>query len=129
MFNSMMTFVVETPEMYRSPRIEAFMKEQRERPDRQWVMNVLAGTPETECVKVRTDNFVILPDVEPEWPKVRQQHVGSCGRYEWSPSVYSLRRAQAGKLNWLSMVTDPGLRTLRDLRGGAWRRLMRHHLE
>ena len=108
--------------MYQSLHVVSFMKEQRERADRQWVSNVLLGTQETESVKVRTGDFVILPDVACEWPKQRPQHVGSGSRYEWSPShgkggVYSYRKAQTGKLNWLSIMTDPSLRTLRDLRG------------
>ena len=103
--------------MYRSARFEGFMKEQRERSDRQWVGNVLTGTQETECVKVRTDDFVILPDVAGEWPRPRGQGVGPWSQGHSKGSVYSLRRAQCGHLNWLSIMTDPGPRTMRDLRG------------
>ena len=136
MLSSRMVFVLETPEMHMSPRVEAFIVEQRGRADRQWVMNVLSGGQETECIKARTDDFVILPDVVPEWPRMRggsfklnNDSVGLAGEVpEWprmrgsryvSASQDSLRVAQAqfAQLNWLAIMTDTGLKTLRDLRG------------
>ena len=160
MLSSRMVFVLETPEMHMSPRVEAFIVEQRGRADRQWVMNVLNGSQETECIKARTDDFVILPDVVPEWLRMRggsfklnkdsvgladvvpewprmrggsfklnNDSVGLAGEVpEWprmrgsryvSASQDSLRVAQAqfAQLNWLAIMTDTGLKTLRDLRG------------
>ena len=108
MFSSNVVFVVDTPAMYSSERMSSYMAEQSGRMDRQWVRHVIAGEQESECVKVRTSQFVVLPDgVSDGCHKMRG--LGA--------SVNSLRLAQRGQLNWLVIATDPALRTIRDLRG------------
>ena len=95
--------------------MQAYMREQTERVDRQWVSNVLAGTQETECIKLRTPAFVILPDIVPD---SRYSTDLRCSpRLPERERSHSLRRGHPPLLNWLAIVVHPALRTIRDLRG------------
>ena len=102
---SNLVFVMDTPETYRSKEMEKYMHEQRHRNDRQWVSNVIQGLQETEHVKVRNADFVILPDLAPE-PCKKPPH-----------STHASKRAPQAQLNWLVLFTSQELRTIRDLRG------------
>ena len=102
---SNLVFVMDTPETYRGKEMEKYMHEQRHRNDRQWVSNVIQGLQETEHVKVRNADFVILPDLAPE-PCKKPPHM-----------AYISKRAPQVQLNWLVLFTSQTLRTIRDLRG------------
>ena len=103
---SNVVFVMDTPEMYKSSSMQNYMSEQQHRVDRQWVASVIAGEQENEEVRIRTDEFVVLPDLVRELPKHKQA-------YPWSQQ----RLGRTQQLNWLAIVTVPNLRTIRDLRG------------
>jgi m7GpppX diphosphatase len=101
--------VVETPEMYASGAVQAFIRMETQRPCKQWVMDVINGGQESECVKLRTIDFLLLPDTERVnryWRAVSSEAVGR--RYYRPPQC---------TLNWLAIATEPGLSSLRDLRG------------
>lgn len=106
MMFSNLVFVMDTPDTYRSEKMEKYIQEQRHRNDRQWVANVIQGLQETEHVKIRNSDFVLLPDLAPE-PTKRVTYT----------TYNSQRRELPPQLNWLVLFTSPNLRTIRDLRG------------
>jgi m7GpppX diphosphatase len=83
--------ILETPEMHR--RLEAYIQREVARPCKQWIHEVLAEKREKDRVKLRTPEFVLLPDVK------------------------TSRKCDDKKFHWLALVTDTEVRTLRDLRG------------
>lgn len=102
---SNLVFVMDTPDTYQSQQMEKYIQEQRHRSDRQWVANVIQGLQETEHVKIRNEDFVLLPDLAPAPTRVTH-------------SMYTPhRRDLAAQLNWLVLFTSPHLKTIRDLRG------------
>ena len=172
-------FVVETPEMYGSEASQAYIRQEIERPSKAWVQEVVESTRETEFVKLRTADFVLLPDLNchrrhpPRHPappfRARPAHpspgvdppcdpaivaIGAslrpqrpapvlCGRpssaplactryFAWNPGM-SRRGGAASttspggrpptpyhasrRFNWLAIVADPSIRSIRDLRG------------
>ena len=92
---------VETPEMFASRDVQSYVQQETARPCKQWVVDVINGCQESECVKLRTIDFLLLPDTE------------RVNRY-WR--IMSSKR-RAVSLNWLAIATGPGLASLRDLRG------------
>ena len=56
--------VVESPDVYRSGKMQAYITQQASRPCKQWIHEVLSAKLEAERVKLRTDSFVLLPDVD-----------------------------------------------------------------
>jgi hypothetical protein len=105
------SLVAETPEIYRQHTVAEFIQSEVDSPNKQWVASILGGTQEQEAVVVRTGEFVLLPDTE----KVNKY---------WNPAPSSPRKGgPAGEqrrwmtLNWLSIVQDQAIRSLRDLRG------------
>ena len=88
-------FVVETPQQHWSDRMQAYVSAEQQRDDRQWVGDVLRGAREADTVVIRTDEFVLLPDA------------GTDATHQ---------AASRRKHEWLCLVTDAGLRSLRDLR-------------
>jgi hypothetical protein len=178
-----MRFVTETPELHASEAAQAFVKQEIERPSKVWVQEVVRSDRESEFVKLRTGDFVLLPDLNGHRRQVRayrarvqipsphQQHYSGGGHWRlydnnpttvsnscqhwrsevgwrqaerptpnqnqnglWSP-VYGpkhmrahswpqeatderkIRPAGAKRFNWLAIVADPSLRSIRDLRG------------
>ena len=83
--------IQETPEMHR--RLKGFVQREAERPCKQWIHEVIAEKREKDRVKLRTPEFVLLPDVR------------MCKKWDEK------------KFHWLALVTDTEIRTLRDLRG------------
>jgi m7GpppX diphosphatase len=83
--------ILETPEMHR--RLEAYIQREVARPCKQWIHEVIAEKREKDRVKLRTPEFVLLPDVK------------------------TSRKCEDKKFHWLALVTDTEVRTLRDLRG------------
>ena len=105
--------MVETPEMYASEDMQAYIKQETVRPCKQWIVDVINGCQETECVKLRTIDFLLLPDTE---------RVNRYWRIMSSAQAVG-RKAPPCTLNWLAIATEPRLSSLRDLRGryvGTW---------
>jgi hypothetical protein len=110
--------VPETPQAYAKAAVCAFIEQEVRRPSKQWIANIIAGEQESDQVILRTDEFVLLPDTErvnrywrnqaPE-PRVK----AASGR----PSSTGKAAMMKAPLNWLAIVQDFGVRTLRDLRG------------
>lgn len=181
--------LVETPAIYASPGMQAYIQQELHRPCKRWVVDVLNGTREASEVRLRTGEFVLLPDTErvnrygrgpgSPWASPRSRwgvpdgpapvhetppprrllpplrsgvpaapgprpgtpdtH-GTTGARQGTPGTNQLRlhpqwhwRACEGlppaspcaplasppgeQVNWLAIATEPGLRSLRDLRG------------
>jgi hypothetical protein len=172
--------VIETPDMHTSERMQAYISQEIGRPCKQWIHQVISAKRETERIRLRTDQFVLLPDVEcinkapgyiptpsatPSQPfstHPRQQEDGPFpvlhpvkshqsadgnrffgghqpnnvhlrereraprtprptrsnhpAQIEYSERRWRMKRS-AAELHWLAVVTDPTLRTVRDLRG------------
>lgn len=67
--------VSETPLMYASAPLQAYIRQEMRRPCKQWIHDVLNSKREVDRVKLRTDTFVLLPDVDSGskrscWPRV-----------------------------------------------------------
>jgi hypothetical protein len=102
------TLIAETPSMYQKRSMAAFIKQEVQRPSKQWIKHVLEGTQERDKVVIKTAEFLLLPDTE------------SIGRY--NKRAYTTKRKLESNqttqsLKWLSIVQDSNIRTLRDLRG------------
>ena len=118
--------VIESPEVYKSGRMQAYIAQEATRPCKQWVHEVLSSKREVERVKLRTDNFVLLPDVdtinkrpcsrlvpyltEPQ-PLANDSIFSQCLERRWRP------KRLHPPLHWLALLTDTNLKTVRDLRG------------
>jgi m7GpppX diphosphatase len=102
------TILEETPAMHARPSVHDFIQQEVRNPAKQWVDGVLDGTREREEVILRKDEFVLLPDTERIH---RYWRVGTRPRSGRSPP------APVRTLNWLSILQDRSIRTLRDLRG------------
>ena len=104
------TLVAETPEMYRKQSVTEFITQEVQKPSKQWVTSIIEGTQERDEVVVRTAEFVLLPDTE---------RVNRYKRVQLSTKRSSTPQQQQRTmaLNWLSIVQDHSIRTLRDLYG------------
>lgn len=91
-------FLTETGEMHLSPETRAFIEQEVARPSKQWVEEVVHSSRESEFVKLRTEEFVLLPDI-------------NCNRRVCK------QPPQQRRFNWLAIVTDRSIRSIRDLRG------------
>ena len=122
--------LVETPEMHACDGMQAFIRTEQEREQKRWVWEIIRGAREADEVRVRTPEFVVLPDterpnrdsVDVEPPVRSNLQLRSLLRAPASPWMLEKRRwdawqRQAPLVNWLGIATDPGLRSLRDVRG------------
>jgi hypothetical protein len=130
--------VVESPEMHNSSSMQAFIKQEVAKPSKQWIHEVLGSKREVDRVKLRTEHFVLLPDFESSNKRVffslsgdHAQEKNNKSRdaldqpikiapYQWTGEKTGRRwlfRRPYVQLHWLAVVTDTGLRTMRDLRG------------
>jgi m7GpppX diphosphatase len=98
---------MESPSHYYSTDIQSYIETEKKRPSKQWIGNVLQGLQEKDQIKLETNDFILLPDTE------------RINRY-W----YNTKKNSQGKqisnsimINWLGIVKDTTLHTLRDLRG------------
>lgn len=125
--------VSETPELYASASVAEFIEQEVRRPSKQWIASIIAGVQEKEQVILRTHEFVLLPDTErvnrywhphaspPRAPIMQQQtprqwRKATCSSRPRTPPPRDAR-SQKTTLNWLGIVLDMGVRTMRDLRG------------
>lgn len=142
---SSMQFVEESGCAHLSDEVQDFVRREVEKPSKGWVDDVIRCRREGEHVKLRTDKFVLLPDINtckrqprvcccrqtwsdgeswglPRWATTRPFEGpcwGACDREAASKST-PLAGHDQGALrgfNWLAICTDEGVRSLRDLRG------------
>jgi len=171
--------LVESPAIYASPDMQAYITQELNRPCKRWVVDVLSGTREAAEVRLRTADFVLLPDTErvnrygraptdalakpqpgqrpgsapaqdqttvararllwggrkpaaaPQrppvryWSTVRHRQVRWCPGWPGQAPPPEPARAwdeaapapPVEQVNWLAIATEPGLQSLRDLRG------------
>jgi hypothetical protein len=125
--------VSETPTLYASASVSEFIEQEVRRPSKQWIASIIAGVQEKDQVILRTHEFVLLPDTErvnrywnphtsvtraslaPPQPS-RQWRKATCATRTCTPPPRETRN-QKPTLNWLGIVLDLGVRTMRDLRG------------
>jgi m7GpppX diphosphatase len=88
--------IVESPEMNNSPIMQAFISKEVNRPCKQWIHEVISSKREKERVKLRTPDFVLLPDIIKDRFKID---------------------IKSERWHWLAVATEKELRTLRDLKG------------
>jgi m7GpppX diphosphatase len=104
-------FLVETGEMHASAETRAFIEQEVDRPSKQWVGEVVQSSRESECVKLRTEDFVLLPDINCNRRICKQAPRMGRGRTGGENTTQK-------RFNWLAIVADPSIRSIRDLRGG-----------
>lgn len=134
-------FFSETPCHYFSDEVQRFIDQEVHKPSKIWAKQVVECERETENVKLRTDDFVLLPDLVssrrqfrsyesrqlmPLYPCRRRAVESECGfgfkvtgkqqplRFD---ELEGPREPPSRSVNWLAIVTDPSVRTIRDLRG------------
>lgn len=56
--------IIESPAMHFSQGMQTYIAQEVARPCKQWIHEVLGAQRETERVKLRTEQFVLLPDVD-----------------------------------------------------------------
>ena len=111
--------ILETRAMYDSLHAQNYIQQEVDRPTKQWIMKIIDGMQEREDIKLNTDEFILLPDTE------------RVNRYHWK--IQNVKRDKTGMImrqrpvwrwctlqpcvNWLAIIKEPGLRSLRDLRG------------
>ena len=127
--------------MYLKNSVAAFIEQEVHRPSKQWIANIIAGDQEKEQVILRTEEFVLLPDTErvnrywrsngstsstaASTPATSSNHVstntgvarGRNGANHVSSTGSLAKGSHKMTLNWLSIIHDLSVRTLRDLRG------------
>ena len=101
----------ETHAMHAHPSVQQFIEVEVHRPNKQWISNILEGHQEKADVILRTDTFVLLPDTE------RLNRYGPNGQYRPNHAKPTPGFMQRRILNWLCILQDKSLRTIRDLRG------------
>ena len=155
-------FFTETPIFYQSYEVQSFIEQEVKKPSKMWAHEVVEGKRENDSVRLRTPDFVLLPDLTPArrqhrpfardvWnvrcgqPVPRPQRYPKTVNAAWASQKYVLTNAaepdawaatqtkdawaatqikdnsaldyHSRSLNWLVIVTDPLLRSIRDLRG------------
>jgi hypothetical protein len=118
-------FVLETPEVHASEAVQAYIQQEIDRPTKLWVNEVVDSTREAEHVKLRTPEFVLLPDQNghrrhlprppapagPD-PLARPRRVLA----NWPRRAPTPHPSAPRRFNWLAIVTSPEVRSIRDLR-------------
>lgn len=112
------TLVPETPVVHAKKSVALFIEQEVNRPSKQWIVSIIAGEQEKEQVVLRTDDFVLLPDTERvnRYWRIQNNTPSSTGRAHRHGPPGS-KPVPKLTLNWLSIMTDMRIRTLRDLRG------------
>lgn len=133
-------FFSETPSHYFSDEVQKFIDQEIFKPSKIWAKQVVECERETENVKLRTNDFVLLPDLVASrrqyrsyenrqfmqmYPCRRRAQYGECGyslkisevKQDEFESTRIAEQQQQKTVNWLAIATDPSVRTIRDLRG------------
>lgn len=109
------TLLAETPGMHAKGSVARFIQQEIARPSKQWICHIIEGSQEKDEVVLRTDDFVLLPDTERVnryWRSQQPKPVQALMQLSKRQPAHARRM-----LNWLSIVHDRSLRTMRDLRG------------
>jgi m7GpppX diphosphatase len=120
--NAEYVLIPERPELHSSPEISAFIEQEVVRPSKQWVRSVIAGEQEKDQVILRTGEFIILPDTERanrHWRNQQSLAHRPTRKNNNSPHCVQTREWKIPRItiNWLGILLDLNVRTLRDLRG------------
>jgi hypothetical protein len=111
-------FLTETPELHASEETQGYIRQELTRPSKAWVQEVVACARESEFVKLRTVDFVLLPDINCHRRQGRPYHTRLATRRDSEPGLVA-RGAGGGarRFNWLVILADAELKSIRDLRG------------
>ena len=123
-------FLIETPELHASGETQEYIRQETIRPSKLWVQEVVACGRESEFVKLRTADFVLLPDINCHRRQGRPYRTRLATRQEAELGCVARGGAAAcgaRRFNWLVIMADPGLRSIRDLRGEHAPMLERMH--
>lgn len=119
---------VETARLHASPEMQQWLSDETSKPSKRWIHDVIHRKREEDNIRLKTDEFILLPDVTPT-PKYRLfpwQHPSrpriprSCIPTAHESEAWQTPRHQRGECDprhWLAIVTDLKLRSIRDLRG------------
>jgi m7GpppX diphosphatase len=106
-----MQLMEETPPMYSSSGVQQYISHETDQPTKKWIHRIIDGEQEVEHVRLRDSDFILLPDTE------------RVNRY-WTLFSNTARSAArpfqpwaVKTLNWLTVCTEGGLTSLRELRG------------
>jgi hypothetical protein len=88
----------ETGDQYWSERAQKYIELQRLDPNKHWIYQIIFDNKEQEFVKMRNHEFIILPDIKNKYKHVFFYH------------------KDTRNLNWMVIITNPDLRSIRDLR-------------
>ena len=88
----------ETPEIYWSKETQEYVNSDVSNPSKQWVHDIICEQKEQDCVRHRDKDFVLLPDIKNIYRRCLYMHRSML------------------HFNWMGIVTDPSLRSIRDLR-------------
>lgn len=114
------TLFAETPRVHRKGSVEKFIQQEIARPSKQWICHILDGSQEKEEIILRTKDFVLLPDTE-RVNRYYRTHSRAASSTQGAVIAHATKRQPAPPprrmLNWLSIMHDRSLRTMRDLRG------------
>jgi hypothetical protein len=91
--------VEEKPELFWHETVQKYIDSQITHPKSVWVQEIINNKREQGYVKLKTEDFILLPDTKNIYKKCyfQQQKRNVC-------------------FNWMVIVTDPGLRNIRDIR-------------
>lgn len=117
---------VETAAQHSSSAVQQFISGEITRPCKQWVQDVIENRKECDTLQLRTPEFILLPDTNsrrsaaPAFLMNRNSGTSSGLNYPLRkmPSLVQVDTEKQPKyfLNWLSIVCDRQIRTIRDLR-------------
>ncbi len=128
-------FLSETPDFHDSDVVQSYIDGELTRPSKTWVQDVVCNKRECESVKLRTEDFVLLPDTNANRRQYRQYPpppfrgegepcTAVCGLPRWAggkaprwPLPAAAQQHHGKSFNWLAIVTDCSVRSVRDLRG------------
>jgi len=130
-------FVEETSDMHFSHGVQKFIEQETVRPSKHWVHDVVWNKRESDSVKLRTEDFVLLPDTNAsrrQWRpagRVLPQQAGKmsllprwAGKFQQVHDAHDIDKgglkndaASQQCFSWLAIVLDDRLRSMRDLRG------------
>ena len=121
-------FLTETPELHASDETQEYIRQEVARPSKAWVQEVVACGRESEFVKLRTADFVLLPDINCHRRPGRPYRTRLATRQETEPALLARAAANgARRFNWLVILADAVLKSIRDLRGQHIPMLERMH--
>lgn len=103
--------------MHASPSVVRFIEQEVARPAKQWISHIIDGTQEKDDVIYRNDEFVLLPDTERVNRYWRSPPPSANSMMTVASFTRMNQRIPKRVLNWLAIVQDRQIRTLRDLRG------------